>query len=93
MIRVLPRCFKTLERLSGGDRKAFDHALRKLEQASPQEQAHMLRPVVQRKALEMDVQYALRASQKYRVLISRDGKDFIVRDVVSRGDKRYYKSE
>lgn len=93
MIRVLPRVSKDLSRLSAAEQRAFEHALAKFQSAKPHERQSLLRPVIQPAFKHLNVRWTMRASQKYRVLVGREGDDYIVCGFVSRGDKRYYRSE
>ena len=79
--------------MTSTEQKAFEHALTKLRIAKPHERAHLLNPVQNPSFTRRHIQYTMRASQKYRMLVGRDGTDYVVRGFVSRGDKRFYKSE
>ena len=92
-IRILPRVTKVLARLPTTEQRAFSHALEKLRAAAPQDRVNLLSAVYTPAFKDIDVKWTMRASQKYRVLLRRDADDYVVCGFVSRGDKRFYRTE
>lgn len=93
MITILQSALKQLERFSQRERQAFQKALDRFVAADPLARRSMLKHLGESHFDNLGVKWSIRASRKHRILLDWQNNDYVVRDFVSRADRRYYWGE
>lgn len=91
MLRISDSVRKLLTREHPQTQRLFRDAVARLQAASAVERHKLLKPVSSNKFQAASVRWTMRANHKYRLLLDRDGSDYIVRGFVGRGDQRFYR--
>lgn len=91
MLRITNPVKKLVSKEHPQVQRLFHDAVHRLSEATPQERHHLLTPVHSNKFQAAQVRWTMRANHKYRLLVDREGDEFVIRGFVGRGNQRFYR--